>query len=90
MKIRTLVNEQHQRGFRALSEATIEQRRMAQQDDQICSAAIQAEGEVVHLLSRAQHGEFIAATRLVVEAMRRDFSAEIIRLFESDLARVFE
>ena len=74
--------------FSALGEASIEQRRMAQQDDQICSAAIQAEGGVVHRLSPVQRAEFIAATRLVVEAMRSDFSAEFIHLFESDIARV--
>ena len=64
------------------------QRRFAEEDDTICADAMIAEGVTIFDLDDAQRARFVAATRAEVEKTRSRFSAELIELFENDLAQV--
>lgn len=70
----------------AALEATRQQRRFAEEDDQICSDALQADGCELIELSDAERMAFREATTSEVDLTRAQFSDEFITLFESDLA----
>ena len=72
----------------ALATATTEQRRLAMEEDAICSQAMVAEGCELISLNDNERTEFILATRATVEATRAKFDQEFIKLFEADLATV--
>ncbi len=72
----------------ALQEATQAQRRFAEEDDDICSAAMKDEGVTLIHLSNAERASLIEATRHEVDTTRGRFSQDLIDLFEADLERV--
>jgi len=72
----------------AVAEATAAQRRFAEEDDEICAKALAADGVTLIHLSEAERAAFAAATRDEVEKTRQKFGAELIALFEDDLAQV--
>ncbi|MGI9366026.1 MAG: TRAP transporter substrate-binding protein [Rhizobiaceae bacterium] len=73
---------------KAVVEATKMQRQFAEQDDTICADAMTAEGVTIVDLDEAQRAQFEAAARGEVEKTRSRFGADLIELFENDLARV--
>ncbi len=73
---------------RALSEATVEQRRFAEEDDTLCFEALAADGCEIVTLSEKERAEFSAATDDVVGQFRSRFKPELIELFNADLASV--
>lgn len=72
----------------AVSEATVEQRRFAEEDDEICAKALTADGVTLIELTEHERAAFADAARAEVDKTRARFGAELIALFESDLARV--
>lgn len=72
----------------AVAEATIAQRRFAEEDDDICAKAMQEEGVTLIELQEAERASLENAARQEVETTRGRFSAELIALFENDLAQV--
>ena len=70
----------------AAKEATDEQRRFAQEDDQICTEALKSVGCELIELSDTERAAFREATTAEVNHTRSQFSEEFIALFESDLA----
>jgi len=73
---------------RALSDATVEQRRFAEQDDTLCFQALAEDGCEIITLSDKERAEFSAATDDVVAQFRSQFKPELIELFNADLASV--
>lgn len=71
----------------ALRLATIAQREFAEEDDEICAKALRADGVDIIDLTENQRSQFAAATRAEVEITRANFPAELVALFEQDLAR---
>ena len=72
----------------AIIQATQEQRRLAEEDDAICSKAIEADGCELITLTEAERNEFVRAVSHEVAKTRSQFDAELIQLFEADLAGV--
>ncbi len=72
----------------ALSEATTEQRRFAEEEDTVCLQALEADGCELIVLSEKERAEFSAATDGVVDQFRSQFKSELIDLFNADLASV--
>lgn len=74
--------------MKAISIATKEQRRFAEEDDTICAEAIKADGSEIIELTQAERARFVESTTAEVTKTRADFSEELISLFEEDLASV--
>lgn len=72
----------------AVAEATVAQRRFAEEDDEICARALAADGVTLVELSEAERAALAGATRAEVEKTRQRFGADLIALFEDDLAQV--
>lgn len=72
----------------AISEATIEQRKFAAEDDVICRELMEKEGCQFVTLSEEQRQCFIAATQEEVYKTRSSMSQEFLDLFNNDLASV--
>jgi len=72
----------------ALIEATAAQRRFAEEDDEICAKALKEDGVTLIELNMAERASLADATRAEVEQTRQRFGADLIALFEDDLARV--
>ena len=70
----------------AVAEATKDQRRFAEDDDVVCAKALREEGVELVELSAAERDAFCAATRAEVDTTRGRFDADLIALFESDIA----
>jgi len=73
---------------RAVSDATVMQRKFAAEDDLICREAMQKEGCEFITLTAQQRNSFIAATEQSIKQMRSGFDKQLLDLFESDLANV--
>ena len=72
----------------ALQEATRAQRRFAEEDDEICSKALLAEGVTLVDLTADERAGLVEATKSEVDKTRSRFSQELIDLFEADLERL--
>lgn len=72
----------------AVIEATAEQRRFAEEDDEICAKALAADGVTLIELTDDERQAFADAARAEVDKTRARFDAELIALFDDDLARV--
>ncbi len=72
----------------AVMQATSEQRRFAEEDDEICAKALIDDGVTLVELSETEHAAFANATRDEVDKTRQRFGPELIALFEDDLAQV--
>lgn len=81
-------DEEREAVMKAISIATKEQRRFAEEDDTICAAAIKADGSEIIELTQAERARFVESTTAEVTKTRADFSEELISLFEEDLASV--
>lgn len=78
---------EHRAGLqRAVDRATQAQRRFAEEDDAICSAALRAQGVELTELDAATRAAFAAATRPEVEVTRASFSPELRALFDKELS----
>ncbi len=73
---------------RALSEATAEQRRFAEEEDTLCLQALESDGCEIITLSDKERADFSAATDSVVAQYRSQFKPGLIELFNADLANV--
>jgi len=71
----------------AIAEATTAQRKFAEQDDEICSKALIAEGVTLVTVSAGERRAFADATREEVTKTRSKFGADLIALFEQDIAQ---
>ncbi len=72
---------------KAVADATVDQRQFAQDDDVVCAEALQKDRVELVELSAAERAAFAAATRAEVETTRGRFSADLIALFEDDIAQ---
>jgi len=72
----------------AMAEATTAQRRFAEKDDAICQKALEADGCEIITLSDAERAAFVSATAAEVAKTTIGFDAELIELFNADLASV--
>lgn len=72
----------------AVTQATAEQRRFAEEDDEICAKALIDDGVTLIELSETERAAFANATRAEVDKTRQRFGADLIALFEDDLAQV--
>lgn len=78
---------EHRAGLqRAVDRTTQAQRRFAEEDDAICSAALRAQGVELTELDAATRAAFAAATRPEVEVTRASFSPELRALFDKELS----
>ena len=78
---------EHRAGLqRAVDRATQAQRRFAEEDDALCSAALRAQGVELTELDAATRAAFAAATRPEVEVTRASFSPELRALFDKELS----
>lgn len=71
----------------AVQEATIAQRRFAEEDDDICADAMRKDGVTLTILSADERAAFAEVTRAEVDKTRQRFGADLISMFEDDLAR---
>lgn len=71
-----------------MTEATAAQRRFAEEDDDICAAGLTKDGVTLIHLTEAERAELAAAAAPEVQKTRARFGAELIALFENDLAKV--
>ncbi|NND19222.1 MAG: TRAP transporter substrate-binding protein [Silicimonas sp.] len=71
---------------RAVDRATKAQRRFAEEDDDICSAKLRAEGVELTDLSESERAAFREATRAEVDVTRASFSTELRDLFDNELS----
>jgi C4-dicarboxylate-binding protein DctP len=71
----------------AVAEATKDQRRFAEEDDVICAKGLREDGVELIELTPAERAAFTAATRAEVENTRGRFSADLIAMFEDDIAK---
>ena len=71
---------------RAVDTATKAQRRFAEDDDDICSAKLRAEGVEITELSDTERAAFREATRAEVDITRANFSPELRELFDKELS----
>ena len=72
----------------AITEATAAQRRFAEEDDEICARALSADGVTLIELTDEERRAFAEAAAVEVEKTRGRFGAELIALFEDDMAKV--
>lgn len=72
----------------AVIEATAAQRQFAEEDDTICAKALTEDGVTLIELNASERAAFATATRDEVNKTRHRFGADLIALFEDDLARV--
>lgn len=72
----------------AVAEATAAQRGYAQDDDAICTKAMEADGVTFVTLTPAERAAFARATKAEVDATRARFDPELIALFEADMASI--
>jgi TRAP-type C4-dicarboxylate transport system substrate-binding protein len=72
----------------AVIQATSEQRRFAEEDDEICAKALIEDGVTLIELSEAECAAFANTTRDEVDKTRQRFGSDLIALFEDDLAQV--
>lgn len=72
----------------AVSEATAAQRKFAEEDDDICAKALTADGVTLVTLSPADRAEFTEAARAEVQKTRQRFGAELLTMFDEDIAKV--
>ena len=71
---------------RAVDIATKAQRRFAEEDDDICSAELRAQGVEITELDEASRAIFAAAARPEVEVTRQNFSPKLRDLFDKELS----
>ena len=77
----------HRAGLqRAVDRATQAQRRFAEDDDDICSAELRAQGVELTELDDATRTAFTQATRPEVDITRASFSPELRALFDEELS----
>ncbi|MDP4065586.1 2,3-diketo-L-gulonate-binding periplasmic protein YiaO [Rhodobacteraceae bacterium IMCC1933] len=77
----------HRAGLqRAVDRATQAQRRFAEDDDDICSAELRAQGVELTELDDATRTAFAQATRPEVDMTRASFSPELRALFDEELS----
>jgi len=72
----------------AIAEATVEQRRLAAEEDAVCRAAMEAEGCEFVDLEDDVYKEFVSATEHEVMQTRSKFDSELIDLFAQDMGSV--
>jgi TRAP-type C4-dicarboxylate transport system substrate-binding protein len=72
----------------AVIQATSEQRRFAEEDDEICAKALIEDGVTLIEQSEAERAAFANTTRDEVDKTRQRFGSDLIALFEDDLAQV--
>jgi len=78
---------EHRAGLqRAVDRATQAQRRFAEDDDDICSAELRAQGVEITELDDATRTAFAQATRPEVDITRASFSPELRALFDEELS----
>ncbi len=70
----------------AVSEATVAQRRFAEEDDTICADKLCAEGVEIIELDRNARAAFADVTRAEVEITRSAFDPALTALFDADLS----
>lgn len=71
---------------RAVDRATLAQRRFAEEDDDICSAELRAQGVEITELSDAERAAFREATRAEVDITRAHFAPDLRDLFDTELS----
>ena len=71
---------------RAVDTATKAQRRFAEDDDDICSAKLRADGVEITELTDIDRAAFREATRAEVDITRANFSPELRDLFDKELS----
>lgn len=71
---------------RAVDSATAAQRRFAEEDDDICSAELRAQGVEITELDETGRAAFAEATRGEVEITRQQFDPELRALFDKELS----
>ena len=71
----------------AVTEATAAQRRFAEDDDDICARALKKDGVTLIDLTGPERAAFADATRGEVNKTRQRFGADLIAMFEDDLAQ---
>jgi C4-dicarboxylate-binding protein DctP len=71
---------------RAVDRATLAQRRFAEEDDDICSAELRAQGVEITELSDAERAAFREATRAEVDINRAHFAPDLRDLFDTELS----
>lgn len=77
----------HRAGLqRAVDQAATAQRQFAEEDDDICSAAMRAQGVEITELDDATRAAFAQATRAEVDITRGHFSPELRELFDKELS----
>jgi len=74
----------------ALNEATVAQRRFAEEDDTICAEKLRADGVGLIELSDVERAAFVAATQDEVAKTRSNFSLELLALFDQELVKAAE
>ena len=72
----------------AVKEATADQRRFAAEDDVICSQSLREAGVELIELTPEERAAFADIAKAEVDATRSRFGADLIALFEDDIARV--
>ena len=72
---------------RALHQATVSQRRFADDDDRICAEKLIAEGVEIHDPDSAQRQTFIVAARQAVAETRAGFDPDLVALFDDNLSK---
>lgn len=70
----------------AISQATSAQRRFAEEEDALCTKAMEADGCELITLTVAERNEFCSSTENEVAETRNKFNPEFLELFNSDLA----
>lgn len=70
----------------AVEEATVAQRRFAEEDDRVCAQALKEAGVTLVELSAGEQASLAGAVRSEVEKTRARFAADLVELFERDLA----
>jgi C4-dicarboxylate-binding protein DctP len=69
----------------AVAEATVEQRKLAEAEDDICTRALLADGVEIIKLDADNRAAFASATRAEVDKIRAGFDPELTALFDADL-----
>ena len=68
--------------------ATAAQRKLAQEEDSACAAALAADGVEMIELSEAVRAEFVAATRPAIMETRKRFDSDLLKILDTDLSHV--
>lgn len=72
---------------KSVAEATLAQREFAAQDDVVCAKALKEDGVELIELTEHERAGLAAAAKPEVDATRNRFGADLIALFEDDLAQ---